>query len=231
MNDNNRAAAERKKLAGLVGTRENAGALFKSKCVNVDLEFAGRLILERLEFVEGVNSLYTNFDCMSDSDVSEWGTRCWANTVAHLCETDSEVRSAVTAGRSMLPDDAYVQEQLIAKVLGAFGFFLWVIAGPRQSLDSENACSVKLIVLNDAILLENIDARHDGKPGGWGLLDKTISALRELAAALQINRIKAIATNERVYRAFLRRGFRDRTEVDGLLRYVENYSKPIELIL
>jgi uncharacterized protein with von Willebrand factor type A (vWA) domain len=46
-----------------------------------------------------------------------------------------------------------------------------------------------------------------------------------------INLIKAIATNERVYSAFARRGFRDQHEIDDLAANVENYAQRIELPL
>jgi hypothetical protein len=225
----NGPAAERRKLAEFVGTRENASALFQSKVANADVESCGLLLLQRLDFVNGINSIYNNFDHMSDADVTDWGTRCWANTVAHLCETDAEVRTAVSAHQTTLPDDAGDLKLILGKVHAAFQFFLWILASPARPLDLENCCCLKLIVLNNAILLENIQAKRDGVFGGWGLLDKTIAGLRDVASGFEINRIKAIATNERVYRALLRRGFRDQGRVEGLIHYVENYSTPVEL--
>jgi hypothetical protein len=223
------ATAERRKLAELVGTRENASLLFQSKVVGEDVVWAGGVLLQRLDFVNGVNSVYTNFDHMSDTDVTDWGTRCWANTVAHLCEGDTEVRTAVTIHRSILPDDPTAAQLIMGKVHAAFRFFLWALASPTQPLSLENCCCIKFILLSDVILLENIHAKRDGAFGGWGLLDKTIAGLRDVAQGFGISRIKAVATNERVYGAFLRRGFHDQDQVEGLPHYVENYSKPVEL--
>jgi hypothetical protein len=223
------ATAARRKLAELVGTRENASLLFQSKVVGEDVVWAGGVVLQLLDFVNGVNSLYTNFDLMSDTDVTDWGTRCWANTVAHLCEVDTEVRTAVTTRASILPDDPAAAKLIMGKVRAAFRFFLWALASPTQPLSLENCCCIKFILLSDVILLENIHAKRDGAFGGWGLLDKTIAGLRDVAQGFGISRIKAVATNERVYGAFLRRGFHDQDQVEGLPHYVENYSKPVEL--
>src|SRR5207248_4980965 len=112
---------------------------------------------------------------------------------------------------------------LVKKVDAAFQFFLWLVAGPTRPLTPDNQCVIKLMVLQDVILLEEIHARKDGSPGGWGLLDKSLEGLRDVAAKFEIDRVKTIATNERVYRAFLRRGFRDLGETPGLTFHVENY--------
>jgi hypothetical protein len=224
-------AAERRKLAEYVGTRENASVLFQSKVADAEVQRAGALILQRLDFVVGTNALYSNFNLMSDADVTDWGTRCWANTVAHLCGIDADVRMAFSLHQTVLPDNAAALDLMVGKVYACFQFFLWIVAGPTRPLDPENSCCVKLIVLKDAILLENIQAKRGGTFGGWRLLDKTIAGLREVAVGLQIGRIKAVATNERIYRAFLRRGFRDQGEVEGLIHHVANYSKPVELRL
>lgn len=77
-------------------------------------------------------------------------------------------------------------------------------------------CVVKLIVLRDVVLLEEIQATREGSPGGWALMDKTIAGLRDVGRGFGINLIKAIATNERVYDAFARRGFRDQHEIEDL---------------
>lgn len=226
---NNGPAAERRKLAEYVGTRENASALFQSKIAEADIKTCGFLLLQRLDFVNGINSLYCNFDRMSDTEVTDWGTRCWANTVAHLCGTDAEVRATFSFHKTVLPDNATALNLMLGKVHASFQFFLWLVASPMRPLDPDNSCCVKLIILRDAILLENIQAKRDGTFGGWGLLDKTIAGLRDVAAGFEINRIKAIATNERIYRAFLRRGFGDQDQVEGLIHHVEHYSKPVEL--
>jgi len=230
MTSTDAAAVERRKLAELVGTRENASALFRSQVVAEDVEWSGRLMLQQFGFANGVNMFYSNFDRMSDTDVTDWGTRCWANTVAHLCESDADVRTVIRVHRSTLPDDTATLELIMSKVRAAYRFFLWVLASPARPFSMENSCYIKLIVLNNVILLENIQAKREGAFGGWGLLDKTIAGLRCLAAGFEIRRIKAIATNERVYGAFLRRGFRDQGQVEELIRHVENYSKPVELL-
>lgn len=230
-NDTHNASdRERTKITEFVGGRANASNLFVSKMHDADAEWVGRTILGRLNFVNGDNALYTNFDCLSDEQVSQWATQCWANTIAHLCQVDAEVRAVVSCHRSMLPDDAAAQELLIKKVLRAFGFFLWLLAGPTKPLSQTNVCVIKLIVLHDALLLEEIQSIRDGTPGGWGLLDKTISGLRDVGRGLEIKVIKAIATNKQVYNAFLRRGFRDQVEIVGFTRPVTNYSKALELL-
>lgn len=224
-------AAERRKLAEFVGTRENASALFQSRVEDTAVEWSGQLVLQRLDFVNGFNACYWNFDRMSDSDVTDWGMRCWANTVAHLCGTDAEVRTTFLLHKTTLPNDGAALELFMGKVRSAFRFFLWILTSPERPFTMENSCYIKFIVLKDAILLENIQAKREGRFGGWGLLDKIIDGLREVAAGFEISQIKAIATNERVYRALLRRGFRDQDQVEGLTRHVENYSKPVELLL
>lgn len=224
-------AAERARLAGYIGTRENAGTLFRSKVAPPDVETCGRLILQQIDFQTGTNILANDFTRMSESDVVDWGIRCWANTVAHLCETDAAIRSIVATHDSCLPDNPSAQEAIMGRVHAEFLFFLWVLAGPTRPLNMANSCYIKLIVLRDVILLENIQAKRDGAFGGWGLLDKTIAGLRDVASGFEIRRIKSIATNDRVYQAMLRRGFRDQTPVPGLTRHIENFSRPVELAL
>lgn len=88
-----------------------------------------------------------------------------------------------------------------------------------------------MIVLTDAILIEDLQAKCDGAYGGRGLIDKTVAGLRQVTGGFSIRRIKAIATNDRVYQAFLRRGFHDQAAIENLQHHVENYAKPVELIL
>lgn len=224
-------AAERKRLAAFVGNRENAPLLFKPRLTHSDVELCGQAVLQHIGFPGGTNVAASDFNRMSDADVAEWGMRCWANTLAHLCETDAQVRAAIQKHQTYLPNDSKALELLIEKVRGAFVVFAWIIASPVRPLDMNESCYVKFIVLSDVILLENIQAKHAGINGGWGLLDKTIAGLREVAEAFGIRRIKAVATNERVYAAFLKRGFRDQQRVDGFERHVEKFARPIELIL
>lgn len=221
-------AAERRKLAEFVGTRENASLLFQSRVVAEDVDLSGGLMLQQLNFRSGFNAFYSDFDRMSDPDVTDWGSRCWANTVAHLCEDDAEIREVLRLHESTLPDDAKALESIMGKVHASFRFFLWILASPVRPFTIENSCYTKLIVLSDVILLENIQAKRDGAFGGWGLLDKTIAGLRDVAAGFDIRRIKAVATNQRIYGAFFRRGFQDQGRVTGLAHHVENYSKPVE---
>ena len=222
--------AERKRLVAFVGNRENAPLLFKPRLTHSDVQQCGHAVLQHVGFPGGTNVVTSDFTRMSDTDVAEWGMRCWANTLAHLCETDVHVRTTIQKHRTYLPNDSQAVELLLEKVRGMFVVFVWLLASPARPLDMNESCYVKFIVLSDVILLENVQAKHAGGYGGFGLVDKTIAGLREVAEAFGIRRIKAVATNERVYAAFLKRGFRDQLEVAGLQRHIEHYAKPVELL-
>jgi hypothetical protein len=222
-------AAERSRLANLIGTRENAEPLFVPKVSDDDARNSGLLVLQRLDFVTGTNALYSRFQVLTDAQIAEWGPRIWANTVSHLAASDPEVRAILLEHHSSMPEAEGARVFLMQKVYNAFVFFLWIIASPSRPSDPQNCCILKLIILQDAILLENINAVRNGTAGGWGWLDKAIAGTREIGEAFEIRRIKAVATNERVYRAFLARGFHDAPQVPGLEFHVIVYARHVEL--
>lgn len=222
------AAVERIRLANLIGTRENAETLFAPKVSDDDTRASAARVLQRLEFVSGTNSLCAKMQVLTDAQIAEWGPRVWANTVSHLAVSDAEVRGILVQHGSSMPEDETARLVLTQKVHTAFVFFLWIVASPTRPPDPQNICVLKLILLQDAILLENIDAIRNATAGGWGWLDKAIAGTREIGDAFGIRRIKAVATNERVYRAFLKRGFRDAAPIPGLEHHVVVYARHIE---
>ena len=226
---NDPLSEERRRLADAIGTRENAEMLFAPKVDDADANTSGSLVLQRLNLVTGTNALYTKFQSLTDEHISAWGPRIWVNTVAHLAENDSEVRAMVQVHGSGMPTEEGPRLRLMEKVHKAFVFFLWIVASPTRPLDQQNYCVLKLIILDDTILLETIEAVRNGVPGGWGWLDMAIAGIRDIGDAFAIRRIKAIATNERVYQALLRRGFGDTPSIPGLHHHVTNYARCIDL--
>jgi hypothetical protein len=223
--------SELRKLANSVGARENAAMLFKPKLSPEDQEFSGAFFLQQLNFPEGTNDVRCEIASIPADAVTEWAVRCYSNTLEHLSENDDEVRAALIRYSSYLPHDEATRVMLAEKVYANFTFFLWLHLSPSHPLDANNCCILKFIVLEDVILLENVNAVRDGNAGGWGWIDKVLAGLRDVAKAFEIRKIKAVATNERIYQALLRRGFRDRPVVQGLQRHVVNYAKPVELVL
>lgn len=221
--------SERAQLAATIGARENAEAFFQPRVALGDLDLCGKLILQHLDFLAGTNTMTVDFRGVPDDRVAEWASRIYANTLAHLCEKNAEVRSAYLRHGSYVPADETARLLFMRQAYTNFSFFMWLLASPTQPADPKNLCSLRFVVLQDTILLEDINAIRNGQPGGWGWLEKSIKGLRDVAKGFEIRRIKAVATNERVYRAFLKRGFVDQTSVDGFSRYVEKYAKPIEL--
>lgn len=222
-------AAERRRLANLIGTRENAATLFVPKVSDDDARHSAALVLQRLNFTAGTNSCYSKIQLLTDPQITDWGPRIWANTVSHLTTADPEVRAILQTHQSNMPQDESARLRLMEKVFNAFVFFLWIVASPARPLDPQNCCLLKLIILQDAILLENINALRDGTPGGWGWLDMAVAGTREIAEAFEIRRIKAVATNERIYGGFLARGFRDAPPIPGLEFHVQVYARHVEL--
>lgn len=221
-------AAERRRLTDLIGSRENTEALFSPKARDEDVRDSGLLVLQRLNFVSGTNSLYFNCQSLADAQIAEWGPRMWVNTLSHLAVSDAEVRAIPVDHGSSMPEDEAARVTLMRKVHTAFVFFLWIVASPTRPADPRNMCVLKLVLLQDAILMENINAIRDGAAGCWGWLDKSIAGIREIGDAFEIRRIKAVATNERVYRAFLKRGFGDAAPIPGLERHVVEYARSVE---
>ena len=222
-------AAERSRLTNLIGARENAETLFVPKVSDEDARDSAALVLQHLNFVSGTNSAYSKCQKLSDAEVAEWGPRIWANTVAHLAVSDPAVRSILLEHQSSMPQAESARLLLMQKVYSAFVFFLWIVASPARPLDPQNCCVLKLIVLQDVVLLENINALQSGTAGGWGWLDKSIAGIRQIGDVFGIRRIRAVATNERVYRAFLRRGFRDAPPPSELEFHVAVYARHVEL--
>ncbi len=222
-------APERSRLANLIGARENAETLFVPKVSDADARECGALVLQRLNFTAGTNSVFSKIQTLTDAQISEWGPRIWANTVSHLATIDPEVRAILHTHRSSMPEAETARLQLMEKVYRAFIFFLWVVASPARPLDPQNCCLLKLIILEDAILLENINALRDGTPGGWGWLDNAIAGTREIAEAFDIRHVKAVATNARIYAGLLARGFRDAPPIPGLEYHIAVYARHVEL--
>lgn len=225
----NSADNERQKLAEYAGRRENAESLFNPRVDPQDITKCGLLLLDGLVPLSGMHWLVFQFEKLPDDSVANWGSRCWANTVSHLAEIDPEVRHVLQTYQTYLPSDGPALELLIRKVRSAWRFFIWTYVSTTTPPDSSNHYQIKIIVLKDVILLEGISAKRNGQAGGWGLLDKCLSDLKKIAKAFGINRIKTIATNERVYKAMLRRGFKDHINPTNLERHIETYAKPLEL--
>lgn len=221
--------SELRKLADSVGTRENAAMLFKPKLSREDQQFSGALFLQHLNFPQGTNDVRCEVASIPDAAVTEWAVRCYSNTLEHLSETDADVQAALIRYRSYLPVDEATRLMFAQKVYANFSFFLWLHLSPSRPLDPNNCCALKFTVLEDVILLENVNAVRAGNAGGWGWIDKVLAGLRDVAKAFRVRRIKAVATNERIYQALLRWGFRDRPVIEGLERHVVNYAKPVEL--
>lgn len=224
-----RFTAERDRLANLVGARENAEMLFAPKVSDEDARDCATRVLQHLDFSTGINALYLRCQNLPAAEVANWASRIWANTAAHLATVDPAVRAVLLEHRSSLPEVESARTLLMEKIYAAFMFFLWILASPTRPLDPSNCCVLKFIALQDVILLENINASRAGTAGGWGWLDKSIAGLREIGEAFDIRRIKAVATNERVYQAFLKRGFRDLAPIPGLDYHVSDYARRIEL--
>lgn len=222
---------ERMRLAEYIGMRENAEALFAPRVHPQDITQCGLLLLDGLGTPTGTNWMASEFKDIPDEALVNWASRCWANTVAHLAEKDSEVVSILKSCRTCIPDNAAAQHTLIQKVHNAWRFFLWIYASPQKPRDINNQCQIKIIVLEDVILLEGISAQRNGNPGRWGVLDKCLVDLKKIAAPFGISAIKTIATNERVHQALLKRGMTDQVDQPGMERLVENYSKPMRLLL
>lgn len=221
-------AGERRRLRSIVGCIENASVLFAPKICDDQAINAGGTVLQHLGFESGTNAIYSRCEKLPAHEVAEWASQMWANTVAHLASIDPEVRNILLQHKTCLPEDEDVQKALLEKVHASFAFFLWLIASPTRPTDHGNYCLLKFVVLNDVILLENINSARNGVPGGWGWLDKSISGLRQIGDAYEIRKLKVIATNERVCRAFLNRGFKHVPPVHGLELIVTGFAEPLE---
>ncbi|HWA25976.1 MAG TPA: hypothetical protein VG734_09960 [Lacunisphaera sp.] len=225
------AARELRKITAMVGAPETGGVLFASRMAPVEVHQLSIYLLQQFGWLDGAASVGFDFAHIPMASVGEWGARCWTNTLNHLSEVDPAVRQVFTKHLSFMPDDDEARQLLMQKAYAAWRFFLWVHVSPSKHFDPENYCTCRLIVLDQVILLEDLSAKRNGQFGGQGLLDKSLAGIRDLASSCEIKRIKAVATNERVYRALRKRGFRDHPAVDGLERHVQSYAKPVELVL
>lgn len=85
--------------------------------------------------------------------------------------------------------------------------FMVVGGYPTPAIDPDNNVLFALIILEDVILIEQVQAKRGGHHGGWGLVKTLVSRLVPWAKAYAIPAIRANATNEVSARLFEREGF------------------------
>jgi hypothetical protein len=153
-------------------------------------------------------TLVSNMARLPSDRVASWATQAWVNVIGELCATDPEMEAAFTAGGGYLPRNPATIALYRRKLSARFHCFLWLVGWRGAVGDLANYFMVRVLVLDGIFRIEDLQAKLDGQPGGWGLLDSTVEGAKLIAAATQ-QRIKTIATNERVEGAFRRRGFVD----------------------
>lgn len=201
-------AADLSRLSTTIGRLEIAQVLFKPRVDQETVEAIAKAVLSGLKIQPASVNLVADMAQLPADRIGPWAAQAWVNIVGELCATDSEMARAFTSGGGYLPSDPATIMLYRRKLSDRFFCFLWLVGWRADVGDFDNCFTVRLVVLDSVIRIEDLQAKLDGQSGGWGVLDAVVNGVRAVAAATG-QRVKTIATNHRVEQAFRRRGFID----------------------
>lgn len=195
------------RLRATIGQVEVASVLFKPRVDAETVAAIASAVLNRLRIEPASVTLVSDMAQLPPDRASSWAAQAWVNVVGELCGTDSEMARAFASG-GYIPSDPTTILLYKRKLAARFVCFLWLVGWRGAVGDFANCFTVRLLVLDTVIRIEDLQAKLEGQTGGWGLLDATVEGMKLIASAGN-QRVKTIATNDRVEQAFRRRGFVD----------------------
>lgn len=221
-------AADAERIGDTIGRIDVARVLFKPRVDGETVALIASAVINGLKIEPASINVISDMAQLPPERIRPWATQCWVNTVGELAATDAELQKALREGNGYVPTNPAIIQLYRRKLAEKFHCFLW-IAGWRGAVgDFQNCFTIRLLVLDGVIRIEDLQAMHDGQPCGWGVLDSAVNGVRHIALATN-QRVKTVATNERIEQAFRRRGFVD--PPDGVNFIHTEKARPLELPL
>jgi len=220
--------ADAERIGSTIGQVEIARLLFKPRVDGETVALIADAVLGGLKVQPASINVVSDMAQLPPDRVKSWATQCWVNVIGELAASDPELEKAFRAGGGYLPTNPAVIKLYKRKLAEKFHCFVWIVGWRGAVGDFGNCFTIRLLVLDGVIRIEDLQAKLDGQPGGWGILDSTIDGTRRVALATN-QRVRTVATNDRIEQAFRRRGFVD--PVDGANFVHTEKARPLELLL
>jgi hypothetical protein len=218
--------AQLDRIRTIIGQPDTAKILFKPRVDAETVEAFTSAILSRLK-IHPVNfGAVCDFAKLHPTQIGPWATQLWANTISELANTDEELGKAFREGGGLVPTDPATVKLYKRKLAERFHFFVWIFGWGAAVGDTTNCFTARLIVLDGVIRIEDIQSKRNGLAGGWGLLDAVVDGVRLIAGATG-QRVKTVATSDKIELAFRRRGFVDQVDEDRMEHSTN--ARPLEL--
>lgn len=229
MADNRRIdAADAESIGNTIGRIDAARVLFKPRVDAETVTLIAGAVINGLKIEPASINVISDMAQLPPERVKSWATQCWVNVVGELAATDAEMEKRLGEGHGYVPTNPAVIQLYKRKLAEKFHCFLWIVGWRGAFGDVQNCFTIRLLVLDGVIRIEDLQAKLDGQPGGWGVLDSTVNGVRHIALATK-QRIKTVATNERIEQAFRRRGFVDPPDAANFVHTEK--ARPLELPL
>lgn len=149
--------------------------------------------------------IYTRFGAMPKEWQQAWHARLWLNTLSAIAEYDSQLRELLTT-----EGPASDSEKAIAIIGPALAknwmFGLWGFA-VSEAIPNKTYMRVEITVLECCFVIESVESRVDGKPGGWRLVEEVLHILDSQGTSMGIPWIHVLATNPDAVALFRKHGF------------------------
>lgn len=218
---------ETERIRSTIGRPEVARAVLRPRVAPAEAQGIAAAIRSHLKVKPASSGVACDFANVPASQVTSFATRIWANAISELACVDEELGEALREGAGFVPSDPKRQALYNRKMDERFRFFAWIFGWGGAVGDANNCYTVRLLVLDSVIRIEDLQAKRNGEPGGWGLLNATVEAVR-LFALRNGQRLKTTATNTRIENGFRRLGFA--TAPDASLAEHGPNAKHLELV-
>lgn len=220
------AVAQIDRIRSTIGQPDVANALFKPRVDDETKTAFTSAIVNRLTICPADFGAICDFTKLHPTQIESWASQLWTNTISELAATDADLGKAFRDGGGFVPTDPSTVNLYKRKLAERFHFFVWIYGWGKAIGDATNCFTARLIILDGVIRIEDLQAKRNGQPGGWGLMDAVVDSIRQIAAATG-QRVKTVATNDQVERAFRRRGFIDQFDADKSEHSAN--ARPLEL--
>ena len=134
----------------------------------------------------------------------QWGQRIFGNVIANSAYTNPVLAASMAKGRVEIKECARIFKK------NYVGFILFC-AYPALQIDLKNYVLVAITVLSDCIVIEQVNSKTNGSPGGRNLIKVLITHLKEWAKRVGIKTLRVVAITERSFLLFKMNGL---TEAD-----------------
>jgi hypothetical protein len=151
--------------------------------------------------------VWTRFSKIPQQWRGDWHARLYLNTVSAIADYDKEVREILTT-KGPLGGDEKSCKTISGAIDREWGFGLWSYA-PAAAAPLKTYFCFDLLVLGCCFIIESVESRVDGRPGGWHLVDEVLHVLDAQGTQCGVSWIHTTATNPDAASIFRHYGFVD----------------------